>query len=146
MLVDLMSFEKLSVVSKGKETLHLDVSGIKVTFLGYHYPVLFPFESFLGTSVADPRDIACMKISAIAGRGARRDFIDLYETARHYGLADLMDLFRRKYALVDYNFVHILKSLTYFKDAETEPMPQMLLPISWQEVTEFFTHETIGLV
>jgi hypothetical protein len=141
LLSDLKDIEKLSVVSMGRETLHLHVRGIKVSFLGYRYPVLFPFGSFMGVQVADPRDIACMKISAIAGRGGKRDFLDLYATAQQYGLASLLDLFKQKYAQVDFNLVHALKSLTYFKDAEKEPMPQMLSSISWNDVTEFFKQE-----
>ena len=45
---------------------------------GYAYPVLFPSAPFLEVAVADPRDIACMKISALASRGTKRDFVDLY--------------------------------------------------------------------
>jgi hypothetical protein len=136
----------LSVVSKGRETLHLHISGIKVSFLGYQYPVLFPFESFLQAQIADSRDIACMKISAIAGRGSRRDFVDLYVIAKRYSLAYLLDLFKNKYSQIDFNLVHALKSMTYFKDAEKEPMPKMLIDISWDEITEFFRHEAPKLI
>jgi hypothetical protein len=136
----------LSVVSKGRETLHLNISGIKVSFLGYQYPVLFPFESFLQVQIADARDIACMKISAIAGRGSKRDFVDLYVIAKRYGLAYLLDLFKKKYSQIDFNLVHALKSMTYFKDAEKEPMPKMLIDISWDEITEFFRHEAPKLI
>ncbi len=145
-LNELKEVEKLSVISKGTETLHLHISGIKVSFLGYHYPVLFPFASFQGVPAADPRDIACMKISAIAGRGSRRDFVDLYVTAQQYGLAHLLDLFKKKYAQIDFNLVHALKSLTYFRDAEKDPMPKMLVPISWSAITEFFRQEAPKLI
>jgi len=35
----------------------------------------------------------------------------------------------------------LLKSLTYFKDAEKDPTPDMLIPLSWDEVKAFFTEE-----
>ena len=146
MLQDLKTIEKVSLIAKDRETLHLHISGVKVSFLGYHYPVLFSFESFLGVHVADPRDIACMKINAIAGRGVRRDFVDLYVIAKEYGLAPLLELFKVKYAEVDFNLIHALKSLTYFEDAEREPMPKMLAPISWDQVTEFFRCEAPKLI
>jgi hypothetical protein len=47
---------------------------------------------------------------------------------------------------VDFNVIHALKSLTYFKDAENEPMPKMLAPISWDQVTRFFRLEAPKLV
>jgi hypothetical protein len=35
----------------------------------------------------------------------------------------------------------VLKSLTYFEDAEREPMPRMLEPFDWQECRAFFVRE-----
>ena len=68
-----------------------------MSFLGYAYPVLFPFAQYLEVAVADPQDIASMKISGIAGRGTKRDFVDLYVAARWFVLADLLQLFDCKY-------------------------------------------------
>ena len=87
-----------------------------------------------------------MKISAIAGRGTRRDFVDLYMVARQEGLKALLDLFQRKFADANYNRVHVLKSLTYFDDADAEPMPNMLVPLAWQDVKDFFREQTPGLL
>lgn len=36
---------------------------------------------------------------------------------------------------------HILKSLVYFEDAEKEPMPKMLVEVSWNEIKKFFKEE-----
>jgi hypothetical protein len=135
-----------SLLRKDEQTLHVNIAGTRVTFLGYTYPVLFPFQSFSGVKVADPRDIACMKISAIAGRGARRDFVDLYAASKPWGLSELLELFRHKFAQANYSLVHVLKSLTYFEDAEKDPMPDMLTPISWDEVTGFFSSEAPRLL
>lgn len=82
-----------------------------------------------------------MKLSAIAARGARRDFIDLYAVAKDLGLPPLLELFHQKYAQVRYNKVHLLKALVYFADAEREPMPDMIAPYSWEDVKEFFVRE-----
>jgi nucleotidyltransferase AbiEii toxin of type IV toxin-antitoxin system len=134
-----------SVVSQGAETLHTVIQGTKVSFLRYSYPVLFPFDLFGQVNVADPRDIAGMKMSAIAGRGTKRDFVDLYAVSRQYGFDRLMEWFKQKFAQVNYSTVHILKSLTYFEDAEKDPMPDMLIPLSWEEVKQFFTGEVLRL-
>jgi Nucleotidyl transferase AbiEii toxin, Type IV TA system len=108
--------------------------------------VLYPFESFNGVAVADQRDIACMKISAIASRGTKRDFIDLYAVAKNYGLPQLLDLFNTKFAQAQYSIVHALKSLVYFEDATKEPMPDMLVRITWEEIEQFFLAEVPGLL
>ena len=92
-----------------------------MSLLGYTYPLLFPTTHFLDVAVADPRDIACMKISAIASRGTKRDFIDLCIAAQRFGLAELFRLFERKYAQARYQHMHLLKSLVFFEDAENDP-------------------------
>jgi len=141
LLQRLQRLQNLALVAKGGATLHAMVRGTKTSFLGYEYPVLFPLASFHGVQVADPRDIAGMKISAVAGRGTRRDFIDLYVVSKKYGMEMLLRTFREKFARVNYSLVHVLKSLTYFEDAEQEPMPDMLAPLSWDEVRQFFRRE-----
>lgn len=141
----LQSQIRLFVVNRDRETLHLHIGGVKVRFLGYVYPVLLPFRVLSGIDIADPKDIACMKISAIAGRGTRRDFVDVYLAAQQYGLEELLDLFQKKYAAANYNLVHLLKSLIYFTDAEREPLPDLLVPLTWSEVTRFCQHEVSRL-
>ena len=70
-----------------------------------------------------------MKLIAISGRGSRKDFIDLYTILRNGPiLKDFFPLLPIKYGAGRANVYHILKSLTYFKDAEREPPPTMLEP------------------
>jgi hypothetical protein len=95
--------------------------------------------------IADIEDIACMKLDALANRGTKRDFIDLYCIAQQLPLPDVIVLFQKKYASVHYNLLHIKKSLVYFDDAEEEPLPDMHVPIQWNEVKEFFKREAVKL-
>jgi len=134
-----------AVASQAPDTLHMTVHSIKVSFLAYPYPLLFPFATFLGVNVADPRDIACMKLSAIASRGTKRDFIDLCLMAKQCGLAQLLEWFKQKYADVNYSLTHVLKSLTWFEDADKEPMPDLLAPLSWEDLKRFFRGEASRL-
>jgi hypothetical protein len=87
-----------------------------------------------------------MKLSAIASRGTKRDFVDLYVLAQQYGLDQLLIWFQKKYVQTNYSMVHVLKSLAYFEEAEQDPMPDMLVPLSWDEVKQFFTHEAARLL
>ena len=146
LLQRMQSLAGFALVSKAPYTLHATVEKTKVSFLGYAYPVLYPSTQFLGVPVADPRDIAAMKVSAIASRGTKRDFIDLYECAQRYGLAEILRMFSEKFAQARYSRIHILKSLTFFTDAEKDPMPHMLAPVDWDTVKQFFLRETPRLV
>ena len=142
----LQSLPELAVRSRSSYTLHCDIQGVKVSFLGYPYPLLYPLADLRGAKVADPRDIACMKISAIASRGTRRDFVDLYFMAQQQDLAELLHLFRRKYEQTNYSLPHILKSLTYFEDAEKDPMPDMRIPADWPTIRNYFLNEVPRLL
>jgi nucleotidyltransferase AbiEii toxin of type IV toxin-antitoxin system len=146
LLQELQNTRGFALAAKAPYTLHASVEGTKVSFLGFAYPVLFPTDSFLHVSVADPRDIACMKLSAIASRGAKRDFIDLYVCAERFGIEQIMSDFEHKYARVNLSRIHLLKSLTYFADAEKDPMPHMLAPLAWDEVKRFFNEQAPKLL
>jgi hypothetical protein len=129
------------VEQRAPQTLHLAIEGVKVSFMSYTYPLLFPVSLFRNVPVADPRDVSCMKITAIAGRGSKRDFIDVFVASERFGLAELLNLADRKFAQTRYNKLHILKSLTYFADAEKDPLPHMLVPVDWVTVKSFFEQE-----
>lgn len=142
----LRPYVDLRVIDKAEGTLHASIGDTKLSFLRYSYPLLFPEGRFHEAKIADPRDIGCMKIGAIAGRGTRRDFIDLHAIARLYGLPQLVRWFEEKVRPVSFSRVHLLKSFTYFEDADREPMPDMLSSISWNEVKAFFAAETPRLL
>ena len=131
-----------SVSQEAHNTLEGIFEKTRLTFLTYEYPLLFPLKTKETIKVADSRDIGCMKISAISSRGTKKDFIDLFFICHQIiSLKKLLKLFEKKYQSVNYNLMHILKSLSYFEDAEKDPLPQMLIPVSWKEVKEFFKQE-----
>ena len=138
-------FGRVKAVALDSGTLHVHADSVKVSFLGYPYPQLYPFGHFENVAVADPRDIACMKLSAISGRGTRRDFVDLFAIAQIYGLATLLSLFDRKYAGVTYSRIHLLKSLTYFEEANQEGSPNLPADLDWEAVKRFFEDQVVLL-
>ena len=115
-------------------TMHGLLDDVRVSFLRYPYPLLFPLVEFEGSSLADERDIAAMKLDAVSSRGSKKDFIDIYFLLEKYSLSELLEIFEKKFAAIKFNKIHILKSLSYFEDAESEPMPIMLKPVLWEEV------------
>jgi predicted nucleotidyltransferase component of viral defense system len=145
-LQKLQHLDGFATIAKEPGTIYANICKTKVSFIAYAYPILFPFQLFLGVNVADSRDIGCMKISAIASRGTKRDFIDLYRLAQEYDLKQLLGWFKTKFSQTNYSIPHILKSLSYFEEAEQDPMPHMLIPLSWEDVKQFFAREAPRLI
>ncbi len=107
-------------------TLHGIFKGTKVSFIHYPYEMLKKTHAFNGIQIADPIDIACMKISAISSRGTKKDFVDMYYLMQKWSLPEIITYFEEKYAAIGYNMMHILKSLSYFADADEDPDPIFL--------------------
>jgi len=137
---------QVAIQSRSSETLHTMLDGLRLSFLRAQVPLLFPGAAYRGLSVADPRDIAVMKVIAIGGRGSRKDFVDLYVYLRGgTTLGGVFELLRRRFVTLDYNEYHLLKSLVFFDDAETEPMPDMIRDIDWDDVKDRLRSETRSL-
>jgi len=125
----------VTVLGRSAGTLHVRLAGSRLSFLRLERPLLFPGTPYRGIVVADPRDIAVMKVLAVGGRGSRRDFVDLHFFIRSGGsLESVFRLIRRRFKGIDFNEYHLLRSLAFFGDAETEPMPRMLRRASWAEI------------
>jgi len=127
---------KVKITGEEEGTLHAVLDGVKVSFFHYKYKPIFPFVGIGkgGVKLADKRDIAAMKVDAISSRGTKKDFIDLYFLLQGYSLGDIVGFFEKRYRGIEYNKMHILKSLVYFDDADREPMPIMLKRIAWDSV------------
>ncbi len=138
---------ELDVLLEATGTLTVVLRGVPTSFFRYDYPLLRPLrESPWGLSVADPEDIASMKLAALAGRGSRKDFVDLYFHARQIApLEQTLERFREKYRGVSVDPYHLLRSLTFFDDAEAEAMPDLLVGTTWDEIKAFFRAEAARL-
>jgi hypothetical protein len=126
---------KLDIEQVSSGTLHGSIQGVRVTFLQYQYPLLRPPEHWSGMDcrIAALEDLACMKLSAIAQRGARKDFCDLYALGKkHFSLREMLDFYQKKYGIRDIGTV--LYGLAYFDDAESERMPRMLWNVTWRDI------------
>lgn len=133
------SYETLQ---EADHTLTVLLHKTKLSFFRVRDPFLFPATAHRFFAVADIRDIALMKLVAISGRGSRKDFVDLYMMLRDRPkLTEYFEWLPRKYGASRINIYHILKSLTFFTDAEREPMPRMLVPFKWNECKSYFIRE-----
>ena len=142
---DLSSLQEFKEEGKAWRTIWGKVGETKFSLFYYKYPLLAPTHSFMGINVLDLRDIAAMKIQALGDRGAKRDFIDLFFLAKTYSLDEMLDFYNQKYGDLEDKVYHLIRSLDYFADAETEELPRMLVDISWEEVMKFFHQESMRL-
>ena len=120
---------------------------VKFSIFFYKYPLLYPVKKFGMINVADIRDIAAMKIAAIASRGTKRDFVDLYFISKEFmPLKKVIQLYGKKYKNLASTEMHIIKSLVYFDDAEPDEMPKMLKKVEWKDIKKYFEDEVRRLV
>ena len=110
----------------------LKVDGVKVDFVNYPYPWLQDAVCADGIVLADLQDIAAMKLSAAANRGRKKDFIDIAFLLDKFSLKEMFDFYVRKFSLSEFSFA--LRGLTYFDDAEDDPMPEMVAHATWDGV------------
>ena len=73
-----------------------------------------------------------MKLFAITRRGLKRDFIDLYYLLKEFSMDDLIVLFRSKFPNIEP--LLMLRSLTWFDDAEQEPDQVTFEKLDWEDV------------
>jgi hypothetical protein len=116
-------------------TLHAKLNGVRVSFLSYGYPLLSATSTWreFSCELASLDDLACMKLAAVAQRGARKDFLDVFAIGTSgLSLSRMLDLYQKKYGTRDIG--HVLAGLCYFDDAERDPMPIALQPVDWAEL------------
>lgn len=124
-------------------TIYGELFGAKISFIAY--PFFIPKQKtakYGFVRVLAPLDIAVMKIVAISQRGRKRDFFDLFWCAKNLEpLEKTLKRLRVQYPSVAHDFNHILKSLVYFKDAQSDPAPEIFFKATWKEVQNFFEKE-----
>jgi predicted nucleotidyltransferase component of viral defense system len=118
---------------KTKGSLISDIEGIKVDFIRFKYSFAYPIKEMDGIRLLAVEDIAPMKIDAISGRGSKKDFYDLYFLLERFSLEEILALYSAKYQ--HSTLFHVIKSLTWFEDAEPQTPPDILdKKVTWDKV------------
>ena len=131
---ELSKIGQLTSTETAPGTVNTNLNGVKLQFLQYPYPLLEPVISWEGINLSSVIDIACTKIQTIGMRGNKKDFIDLFFLLKSFSLSQILEKVHQKYVGIDYSLTHLLKSLSYFSDADDQPMPRLHQEISWSEV------------
>jgi len=128
----LMNGCKVNPYNKSKNIKQLAIDEVKVDFVNYRYNWIDTVIEKDGIKMAGLKDIAAMKLSAIVGRGTKKDFVDIYFLLQYFTLQEMFFLYKKKYP--DASLFPVILSLTYFIDAELTPMPEMLIFAEWDKV------------
>jgi hypothetical protein len=88
---------RFTTTSIARGTLHGRASGVSLSFLHYPYRLLArTVRSQFGCPLASIRDLAAMKLAAIASRGAKKDFVDTVALGEVRSLAKMLKDYRKK--------------------------------------------------
>lgn len=141
---ELAPFGKLTLNFSSKNSLGLFIDGIKVDIIRYAFPLINPPIHLESIRLLSIEDIAAMKLSAIAKRGSKKDFWDIYFILQHYSLQDLLNFYTQKFGSESLFFV--IKSLLFFDDADLEPDPIIIKRASWNSIKLFIKDELKKIV
>jgi len=126
---------QIVVNNQHTQTLISTINQVKVDFIKFHYPFIRPFVILENIRMASIEDIAAMKLDAITGRGSKKDFYDLFFLLQHYSITDLFSFYSEKYP--HQTTFHVIRSLSYFEDAEIQPNPLVFdKTITWEVVKQ----------
>lgn len=131
---ELSAIGNLQILKNSNNIRIFLLDNVKVDIVNYRYPWLKDVVCSDEVRMASLEDICAMKLSAITGRGTKKDFIDLYFLLQRFSLEQMLSFYLMKYA--DGSEFTVLKSLSYFDDAELNPTPYMFEKIEWQTVKE----------
>ena len=142
LLEELKSVGNVEVIQNQKGTCDVLLNGVQVSFFYYPNKVLKDFvkpEEMPKLKIASALDIAIMKVVAIGGRGAKKDFFDLYNIIKKCNITvdELVNGLVQKCGN-NVNYLNIIMGLSYFEDAEDEILPNTFVSYNWENIKKFF--------
>lgn len=109
------------------------IEEVKVDFVRFRYKILYPMMTIESVRMLELRDVAPMKMDAVTKRGSKKDFYDIYFLLQQMALEEILKLYQQKFD--HQTLFHVIKSLTYFEDAEEQPDPVVFdSKITWEKV------------
>lgn len=125
-------FKEVKILKQSERIRSYLIDHIKVDVITYSYKWLEVIPEVDYLRLASMKDIAAMKLAAVTGRGSRKDFTDLYFLLDIFTLQEMLDFYGQKYP--DGSAFMVLKSLSFFGDADTEPPLRMMSKLSWSNI------------
>lgn len=121
------------------------INDVKVDIVNYPFPWIDDAKEEGGVLLASTKEIAAMKLAAITNRGTKKDFVDLYYLLQKYSMSEMLRFYEIKYH--GNSLFSVIKSLTFFDDAEQELMPIMMdKTLSWEQIKFRIKSETTQIL
>lgn len=142
LLQELKQLGNIEVKQNQKGTCDVILNGVQVSFLYYPNPIIKEYvtiDEMPKLKMGSIIDIAIMKVVAIGGRGAKKDFFDLYYILNKSNISidELAEGLIKKCGN-GINYVSIIMGLSYFEDAEQEILPTTFVDYNWEKIKKFF--------
>lgn len=115
------------------------INNVKVDFVNTFEKFNNDYNLIENVRFASIEDIIALKMNAVAGRGAKKDFWDIYELLNNYSFEQMFSFYQKKYP--NNSLMMILKSITYFMDADLQPDPNCFKNLSWDHIKNEITKQ-----
>jgi predicted nucleotidyltransferase component of viral defense system len=122
---------------RGKSIYQCIIQNVKVDFVSVKDPFLNPVQIIEQIPFANIKDLIALKLNAVKGRGVKKDFWDLAKLLQMYTLEELLQFYHDRYKYDD-TFA-VIRSVTYFVDAENTIDPVCLEGMTWDNVKKTIT-------
>ena len=147
---ELKKIKDFVLVRTAWETIIGHFTDCKFSLFYYHYPLIEKSINYKGVEITSLKDLAASKIGAIASRGTKRDFVDLYYILKSNKAGDLnlfLEFYDKRFGNLSIQKFHIIKSLNYFADADKEEDPKMIASdYSWENIKKYLQSEVKKLI
>lgn len=134
---ELESYYGLQYIKRGtlSNALFSTVNSVKSDFVYDYEKRIKATEIFNSIRIYPLEENIAMKLNAIIGRRRKRDFYDLHFILKHSSFNKVCHFFINKFG--EEKLMPLLKSITYFDDAENDEEPVLLKEkITWKKVKE----------
>jgi len=149
--IDKNLFQKVKSIFNGNEIalsvnnaeeLTVFVSGVKITFLKYPFPLLFDLVDYEGVGLLSVNEIAATKAYTINRRGSFKDYVDLFfvVSKKYITLEEIIEISEKKYGN-EFNGRLFLEQLVYLEDIEETEIEFLKDGVTKKEIETFFTGE-----
>lgn len=125
-------FPKAVELGARNQTLLYHINGVKTDLIRHQYNEISSADNIDGLRLASLPDVIAMKLGAVAGRGAKKDFWDVHALLEAFNIKEMIGYYVQKYPASDPG--QVVRSLVYFDDADEQPDPVDLLNVSWEAV------------
>jgi len=138
----------IKVIQQYRGTVHGVLNGVRLSFLHYPVPLMNATHQWKGIKIASLPDLVAEKFKTVSQRGAKKDFCDLFAVFKSgISIEQGCHYLKKRFESSGIQFYSVLKGLTYFEDAESDPDPIWFQPeysIDWEDIKTFFRNN-IGL-